>query len=123
MDAYTKNNLLKFTDEDAIFEPQEVQNWRKPINSIEAEGVYWMFSKWITDKLYFYDYTMEDVYDNIHPWRDNQKGGSFNLDENYKLLDQNDVLEINDVILSENGVYLEIYNVELDKPVDYIKIN
>ena len=119
MDEYTREFLSKF--DNPIFEASEITEWRKPSNGIEEEGVLWMAAKWIEDNLY--EETMQGAYDNIHGWRDNYKGGSFNCDDNFELYDRKEILEISDVILSGNCVYLEVWNSEIDKAVAYIGIN
>ena len=119
MDEYTREFLSKF--DNPIFEASEITEWRKPSNGIEEEGVLWMAAKWIEDNLY--EETMQGAYDNIHGWRDNYKRGSFNCDDNFELYDRKEILEISDVILSGNCVYLEVWNSEIDKAVAYIGIN
>lgn len=119
MDEYTREFLSRYGDR--ILEPGDVTEWRKPRNGIEAEGVLWMAAKWIEDNLP--EETMQYAYDNIHGWRHNNKGGSFNIDDHYELYDRRDILKICDVILCGECVYLEVWNKELDKAVAYIGIN
>lgn len=119
MDEYTREFLSKF--DNPIFEASEITEWRKPLSGIEEEGVLWMAAKWIEDNLY--EETMQGAYDNIHGWRDNYKGGSFNCDDNFELYDRKEILEIGDVVLCGNCVYLEVWNSEIDKAVAYIGIN
>lgn len=120
VDEYVAKELERYSSL-GILLPSQVSNWRKPTNGIEAEGVLWMASKWIAEHLP--EETIEGAYDNIHGWRDNCKGGSFNVDENFRLYDTREILEINDVILCGSCVYLEVWNTEEDKAVGYISIN
>lgn len=120
MDNYTRDYLTEQFDV-AVFDADEVTEWRKPINGIEAEGVVYMAARWIEDNLYGED--IQSAYDNIYGWRDNMMGGSFNVVDNFRLFDPEEILEIDDVILKGNCVYLEVYNTDLDKAVAYIRIN
>ena len=120
VDEYVTNELARYSPL-GILLPSQVSNWRKPSNGIEAEGVIWMASKWIAENIP--EETVEGAYDNIHGWRDNYKGGSFNVDENFRLYDTREILEISDVILCGSCVYLEVWNTEEDKAVGYISIN
>lgn len=120
VDEYVTKELARYSPL-GILLPSQVSNWRKPSNGIEAEGVIWMASKWIAENIP--EETVEGAYDNIHGWRDNYKGGSFNVDENFRLHDTREILEISDVILCGSCVYLEVWNTEEDKAVGYISIN
>ena len=120
VDEYVKKELERYAPLDILL-PSQVSDWRKPSNGIEAEGVIWMASKWIAENIP--EETIEGAYDNIHGWRDNYKGGSFNVDENFRLYDTREILEISDVILCGSCVYLEVWNTEEDKAVGYISIN
>ena len=120
VDEYVTKELARYSSL-GILLPSQVSNWRKPSNGIEAEGVIWMASKWIAENIP--EETIEGAYDNIHGWRDNYKGGSFNVDENFRLYDTREILEISDVILCGSCVYLEVWNTEEDKAVGYISIN
>ena len=120
VDEYVTKELARYSPL-GILLPSQVSNWRKPSNGIEAEGVIWMASKWIAENIP--EETVEGAYDNIHGWRDNYKGGSFNIDENFRLYDTREILEISDVILCGSCVYLEVWNTEEDKAVGYISIN
>lgn len=120
VDEYVVKELARYAPL-GILLPNQVSNWRKPSNGIEAEGVIWMASKWIAENIP--EETIKGAYDNIHGWRDNCKGGSFNVDENFRLYDTREILEISDVILCGSCVYLEVWNTEEDKAVGYISIN
>lgn len=120
MDEYTREFLSRYSER--IFEPSEMEEWRKPLNDIEAQGAIWMAAKWIEEHLP--EETMQDAYDNITPWRDGSNGkGSFNIYDFFDLYDRREVLRIGGVVLCGSCVYLEVWNMELDKAVAYIGIN
>lgn len=121
MDEYTRNFLSKYG---RVFSPREIEEFgiRKPINSIEAEGAVWMSAQWIAENL---DEDVVDVYNDITPFRDNGNGkGSFNIyGEFYSLYDEEEILKIGGVVISGSCVFLEVWDMKIDKAVAYIGIN
>lgn len=120
MDEYTRDFLSKYN---RVFNPSEIEEFgvRKPINSMEAEGAVWMSAQWIAENL---DDDIRDVYDNITPFREDSNGkGSFNIYEFYNLYDEEKILKIGGVVISGSCVFLEVWNMEMDKAVAYIGIN
>ena len=108
--------------DDNFFLPNKVTEWRKPSNSLEANGVFFNICFWVSNNIQE-EYNWERIYNNIHGWRDNVYGGSFNPDYNYPLYDNENRLEITDFILQHNSVYAEVTDTKKDKVVGYILIS
>ena len=120
MDTYTREFLSRYSER--IFEPSEIEEHRKPINGIEANGAIWMAAKWIEEHIP--EETMRGAYDNITGLRtDNDGNGRFDTYESFDLYDRREVLNIGGVVLCGECVYLEVWNRELDDVVAYIGIN
>ena len=96
--------------------------WRKPINSLEEKGVFFVICEWIWENLEWED-DLESIYLNIHGWRDNVKGGSFNVNDNFKLYDTEERLELSDFILSNSCVFAEVRDTKYNEVVGYICLN
>ena len=105
-----------------FFDADMELEWRKPINSLEERGVFFVICEWIWENLDHED-DLEGIYNNVHGWRENVKGGSFNVDDNFKLYDIEERLEISDFILNGTCVYAEVTDAEYDKVVGYIRLN
>lgn len=103
------------------FDAEMELEFRKPINGLEEKGVFFVICKWI------FENTEEDdlnyIYDNVHGWRENVYGGSFNPDDNFKLYDIDERLELSDFILNGTCVYAEITDTEYKEIVGYIRLN
>ena len=108
--------------DDNFFLPNKVTEWREPSNSLEVDGVFFNICFWVSINIQEV-YSWERIYNNIHVWRDNVYGGSFNPDYNYPLYDNENRLEITDFILQYNSVYAEVTDTETDKVVGYILIS
>ena len=96
--------------------------WRKPINNLEEKGVFFVICEWIWENLEWED-DMEGIYNNIHGYRSNVRGGSFNTDDGFKLYDIEERLELTDFILNGTVVYAEITDMEYKEVVGYIRLN
>ena len=96
--------------------------WRKPINNLEEKGVFFVICEWIWENLEWED-DMEGIYNNIHGYRSNVYGGSFNTDDGFKLYDIEERLELTDFILNGTVVYAEITDTEYKEVVGYIRLN
>lgn len=105
----------------AFFDDTLELEWRKPINSLEEKGVFFTICEWIDEYIPEED-DMESVYDNIHGWRENVKGGSFNPDENFDLYDPEGRLSLSDFILNGNCVFAEVTDNEYGV-IGYIRLN
>ena len=120
MDEYTREFLSRYSGR--IFEVSEIEEHRKPLSGIEAEGALWMAAKWISEHIP--EETMQGAYDNITGLRTDVNGnGRFDTYDAFDLYDTREILNIGGVIISGACVYLEIWNKELDKPVGYMGIN
>lgn len=118
MNEYVREHLDGYD----VFEVEDITDWRAPRNTIETNGVIYMAANWICENLVDCG-DIKEAYDNIHGWRDNVKGGSFNIDDNFKFYDAEDRLEISDVILNGNCVYLEVWDTEENCAVAYIRVD
>lgn len=103
------------------FEPDLELEWRKPTNSLEEKGVFFVICEWIWENTEEDD--LQYIYDNIHGYRENIYGGSFNPDEDFKLYDIEERLELSDFILNGTCVFAEITDTELKEVVGYIRLN
>lgn len=95
------------------------------INSLYAKEycdsvgfVFFTILKWIDEHIPEED--LKAVYDNIHGWRENVFGGSFNPDEDIPLYDPQNRLVMSDFILDWNFVLAEITDNKYGKEVGYI---
>lgn len=120
MDEYTREFLSRYSD--YIVEPSEMVERRKHLNGIEANGALWMAAKWIEEHIP--EETMRGAYDNITGMRTDTNGNvRFDTYESFELYDREKVLVIGGVVVCGECVYLEVWNVELDKVVAYIGLN
>ena len=114
--GFCKSRNFDYFDVDTELE------WRKPINSLEEKGVFFVICEWIWENLEWED-DLESIYNNIHGYRSNVKGGSFNTDDGFKLYDIEERLELTDFILNGTVVYAEITDIEHKEVVGYIRLN
>lgn len=120
MDEYTREFLSRYSD--YIVEPSEMVERRKHLNGIEANGALWMAAKWIEEHIP--EETMQGAYDNITGLRtDNNGNVRFDTYEDFELYDRERVLKIGGVVVCGECVYLEVWNMEVDKAVAYIGLN
>ena len=96
--------------------------WRKPVNSLEERGVFFVICEWVHENVEGED-DLESIYDNIHGWRSNVKGGSFNVDDGFMLYDIDNRLALTDFILNGTVVFAEVTDYEYNEVVGYIRLN
>lgn len=94
-------------------------DYRKPVSAVEENGVFFTILKWIDEHIPEEE-DLRAVYDNIHGWRENVFGGSFNPDEVIPLYDPQNRLVLSDFILDGNLVLAEITDNKYGKEVGYI---
>lgn len=96
--------------------------WRKPVNGLEERGVFFVICEWVHENVEGED-DLESIYDNIHGWRSNVKGGSFNVDDGFMLYDIDNRLALTDFILNGTVVFAEVTDYEYNEVVGYIRLN
>lgn len=113
---YCENRELDFFDKTTELE------WRKPINSLEEKGVFFVICEWIHKNIEGED-DLESIYNNVHVWRSNVNGGSFNVDDGFMLYDIENRLALTDFILNGTVIYAELTDYEYNEAVGYIRLN
>ena len=113
---YCENKGFDFFDKTTELE------WRKPINSLEEKGVFFVICEWIYENVEG-ENDLESIYNNVHSWRSNVYGGSFNVDDGFKLYDIEERLALTDFIINGTVVYAELTDYEYNEPVGYIRLN
>ena len=119
---YAVEYLCNRFDTSNFFYPSQVTEWRPPKSSLEADGVFFNICYWVTHNIDG-EYDWDEVFNNTNGWRNNYKGGSFNVHDNYKLYDPEGKLEVTDFILQDYSVYAEITDTTTDTVVGYIYIS
>ena len=102
-----------------FFDEDYIPDYRKPVSTLEENGVFFTILKWINEHIPEEE-DIKAVYDNIHGWRENVFGGSFNPDEDIPLYDPQNRLVMSDFILDWNFVLAEITDNKYGKEVGYI---
>lgn len=105
-----------------VFPIEDLTSIRAPHNTLENEGVLFVASRWIVNNL-ITDDDIKDVYDNFHGYRSGVGGGSFDLDDNYKIYGEEERFEISHAVLNGDCVYLIVLDTKQDKYVAAIRIN
>ena len=105
-----------------FFDKTTELEWRKPINSLEEKGVFFVICEWIYENVEGED-DLESIYNNVHGWRSNVYGGSFNVDDDFMLYDIEERLALTDFIINGTVVYAELTDYEYNEPVGYIRLN
>lgn len=103
----------------AFFAKDYKPDYRKPIGTVEENGVFFTILKWIGTHIPEEE-NLRAVYDNIHGWRENVFGGSFNPDDNIPLYDPQNRLVLSDFILDRDLVLAEVTDNKYGKEVGYI---
>ena len=93
--------------------------YRRPVSILEENGVFFTILKWIDERIPEEE-DLRAVYDNIHGWRENVFGGSFNPDEDIPLYDSQNRLVLSDFILDGNLVLAEVTDNKYREVVGYI---
>lgn len=106
----------------AFFDTTLELEWRKPVNSLEEKGAFFVICEWIHERIED-ENDVEDIYDNIHGWRENVKGGSFNPDDPFELWDIDKRLILSDFILNGTCVFAEVTDRKYNEVVGYIRLN
>lgn len=86
---------------------------------LEENGVFFTILKWIDERIPEEE-DLRAVYDNIHGWRENVFGGSFNPDEDIPPYDAQNRLVLSDFILDGNLVLAEVTDNKYREVVGYI---
>ena len=97
-------------------------NGEKPINSLEEKGVFFVICEWIHENIEGED-DLESIYKNIHVWRSNVNGGSFNVDDGFMLYDIENRLTLTDFILNGTVIYAELTDYKYNEVVGYIRLS
>ena len=93
--------------------------YRRPVSILEENGVFFTILKWIDEHIPEEE-DLRAVYYNIHGWRENVFGGSFNPDEDIPLYDPQNRLVLSDFILDVNLVLAEVTDNKYGEEVGYI---
>lgn len=103
----------------AFFAKDYKPEYRRPVSTLEENGVFFTILKWIDEHIPEEE-DLKAVYDNIHGWRENVFGGSFNPDEDIPLYDPQNRLVLSDFILDGNLVLAEVTDNKYGEEVGYI---
>ena len=103
----------------AFFAKDYKPEYRRPVSTLEENGVFFTILKWIDEHIPEEE-DLRAVYDNIHGWRENVFGGSFNPNEDIPLYDPQNRLVLSDFILDGNLVLAEITDNKYGADVGYI---
>ena len=103
----------------AFFAKDYKPEYRRPVSILEENGVFFTILKWIDEHIPEEE-DLRAVYDNIHGWRENVFGGSFNPDKDIPLYDPQNRLVLSDFILDGNLVLAEVTDNKYGAEVGYI---